>query len=288
MQIVRYEHDGRIAMGQLRDTTVTPLSQFDTMQAIIEASAGGAPKVDQSGSQTAGIPLSELRLLAPIVPQRNVFCVGWNYTKHFDESVGKRGKHEVELPEIPTFFSKLPTTVAGPHDDLPLHEAHTKTLDWEVELAVIIGKSGRDIAENQALDYVFGYCAANDISARDLQRAHGGQWFKGKSLDATCPLGPWVLTADELTDPQNLNLHCYVNGELMQEANTRQQIFPIAKIIAELSAGLTLMPGDVILTGTPEGIGAARTPPVFLQDGDILETRVERLGTLKNVIRAGL
>lgn len=288
MKIVRFEHDGQVLMGRLDGSTIIPLPQFATLQDVIAASPDGRPVAIDNQGDAQQIPLSDVLLLAPIIPQRNVICVGWNYTKHFDESVGKRGDYEVELPDTPTFFSKLPTTVVGPTDNVPLHESHTQKLDWEVELAVIIGKPGRDISEEHALDHVFGYCVANDISARDLQRAHGGQWFKGKSLDGMCPLGPWVLTADALPDPQTLTLQCHLNGELMQEGHTRQQIFPVRKLIAELSAGLTLMPGDVVLTGTPEGIGAARTPPVFLRDGDILETQIDCLGTMKNIVRAGL
>jgi len=290
MKIVRFRHAGQVSMGLLDGATITPLQRFGDMQSLIQALAGDHPSPSDLLADEArkGIPLSDVHLLAPIIPQRNVLCVGWNYLKHFDEGIGKRGQHEVELPEVPTFFSKLPTTVADPFDDLPLHEAHTQKLDWEVELAVIIGKKGRDIPEEQALEYVFGYCAANDLSARDLQRAHGGQWFKGKSLDGTCPLGPWVLTADELKDPQTLHLQCHVNGEQMQRGHTRQQIFPVGRIIAELSAGLTLLPGDIILTGTPDGIGAARNPPIFLRDGDVLETSIDQLGTMRNTIRAGL
>lgn len=153
---------------------------------------------------------------------------------------------------------------------------------------MVIGKSGRDIKEDDALDHVFGYTVANDLSARDLQRAHGGQWFKGKSLDLTCPLGPVLITSDELCDPQNLSLSCHLNGELMQHGHTSRQIFSVRRVIAELSAGLTLLPGDVILTGTPEGIGAARTPPVFLKDGDLVECHIEKIGTLRNTIQASL
>lgn len=169
-----------------------------------------------------------------------------------------------------------------------MHQQYTVKLDWEVELAVIIGKEGRDIAEADALAHVFGYTIANDISARDLQRAHGGQWFKGKALDGTCPLGPAVVTAQEIGDPQNLNISCLVNGETMQSANTSRQIFSVARVIAELSAGMTLLPGDVILTGTPDGIGAARTPPRFLRDGDLIECRIEKIGSLSNRISAQL
>jgi 2-keto-4-pentenoate hydratase/2-oxohepta-3-ene-1,7-dioic acid hydratase in catechol pathway len=266
-------------LGRLDGQAITPFQGVADVQTLLSqvAHASGA-----------AVALDSVRLLAPIVPQRNVFCVGWNYLKHYDESKGKREGQEVELPERPTFFSKLPTTVAGPQDSVPLHEAYTSKLDWEVELAVVIGKEGRDIAEEDALEHVFGYTVANDLSARDLQRAHGAQWFKGKSLDATCPMGPVLVTADEIDDPQNLALSCEVNGVRMQAGHTRNQIFSVARVIAELSQGLTLLPGDVILTGTPEGIGAARQPPLFLRDGDVVECWVDGIGSLRNVVRAGL
>ncbi|MBD9423165.1 fumarylacetoacetate hydrolase family protein [Achromobacter sp. ACM04] len=279
MKIVRYASESGPVLGRLDGQAITPFQGVADVQTLLSqvAHASGA-----------AVALDSVRLLAPIVPQRNVFCVGWNYLKHYDESKGKREGQEVELPERPTFFSKLPTTVAGPQDSVPLHEAYTSKLDWEVELAVVIGKEGRDIAEEDALEHVFGYTVANDLSARDLQRAHGAQWFKGKSLDATCPMGPVLVTADEIDDPQNLALSCGVNGVRMQAGHTRNQIFSVARVIAELSQGLTLLPGDVILTGTPEGIGAARQPPLFLRDGDVVECWVDGIGSLRNVVRAGL
>ncbi|CAB3834515.1 putative protein YisK [Achromobacter aegrifaciens] len=279
MKIVRYASESGPVLGRLDGQAITPFQGVADVQTLLSqvAHASGA-----------AVTLDSVRLLAPIVPQRNVFCVGWNYLKHYDESKGKREGQEVELPERPTFFSKLPTTVAGPQDSVPLHEAYTSKLDWEVELAVVIGKEGRDIAEEDALEHVFGYTVANDLSARDLQRAHGAQWFKGKSLDATCPMGPVLVTADEIDDPQNLALSCEVNGVRMQAGHTRNQIFSVARVIAELSQGLTLLPGDVILTGTPEGIGAARQPPLFLRDGDVVECWVDGIGSLRNVVRAGL
>jgi 2-keto-4-pentenoate hydratase/2-oxohepta-3-ene-1,7-dioic acid hydratase in catechol pathway len=279
MKIVRYASESGPVLGRLDGQAITPFQGVADVQTLLSqvAHASGA-----------AVALDSVRLLAPIVPQRNVFCVGWTYLKHYDESKGKREGQEVELPERPTFFSKLPTTVAGPQDSVPLHEAYTSKLDWEVELAVVIGKEGRDIAEEDALEHVFGYTVANDLSARDLQRAHGAQWFKGKSLDATCPMGPVLVTADEIDDPQNLALSCEVNGVRMQAGHTRNQIFSVARVIAELSQGLTLLPGDVILTGTPEGIGAARQPPLFLRDGDVVECWVDGIGSLRNVVRAGL
>lgn len=276
MKLVRFEYNGAVSVGALEAENILPIPGLDSLSNIVSGE-----RIADPNSQNA-VPLANVKLLAPVVPQRNVFCVGWNYLKHYEESKGKREGQEEPLPERPTLFTKLPTTIANPGDVLPLHQAYTQKLDWEVELAIVIGKAGRDISEADALSHVFGYTIANDISARDLQRAHGGQWFKGKSLDHTCPLGPVLVTADEITDPQNLDIQLTLNGEVMQSANTNRQIFPVARVIAELSAGMTLLPGDVILTGTPDGIGAARTPPRFLQDGDIVECQVEGIGTLTN------
>lgn len=278
MRFVRFLSHGGVHLGVARENAIAPVIGHESLQSLMAAGYRPGAHVECEAS----VPVGEVTLLAPIVPARNVFCVGWNYLRHYEESIGKREGQEQELPERPTLFTKLPTTVAGPYETLPLHAPYTQRLDWEVELAVVIGKGGRDIAEPQALDHVFGYSVANDISARDLQRAHGGQWFKGKSLDSTCPLGPVVVTADELGDPQNLDIACRLNGEIVQSSHTSRQIFPVARIIAELSAGMTLLPGDVILTGTPDGIGAARTPPLFLKDGDVVECSVEKIGRLEN------
>jgi 2-keto-4-pentenoate hydratase/2-oxohepta-3-ene-1,7-dioic acid hydratase in catechol pathway len=231
-----------------------------------------------------GAAFSALRLLAPIPrPRKNVFCVGWNYLEHFEEGAKARTQVQ-EMPQHPTFFSKLPTTVTGPYDPVPLHAGVTEMLDWEVELGVIVGRGGRNITEGDALKHVFGYTVVNDVSAREVQRRHGQQWFKGKSLDGSCPMGPWIVTADEVPDPQALRVSCRVNGVVKQDSNTRQMYFRIPRIIAELSAGLTLEPGDIISTGTPAGVGHARTPPEFLAPGDLLETEVEGIGALRNKI----
>lgn len=285
MRLIQFETAGQPQVGILKDQTIHALEQVADMHDVIAicSAADGYEQLEQGSTNSKTYALEEVTLLAPIHPHRNILCVGWNYLKHFNEGIGKREQYEVEdLPERPTFFSKLPTTVAAPYQALPLHEGLTEKLDWEVELAVIIGKEGTNIPEQEALAHVFGYTVANDLSARDLQRAHGGQWFKGKSLDLTCPLGPWIVTADEIGNPQNLNLECRLNDQLMQQANTAQQIFPVAKIISELSAGITLRPGDVILTGTPEGVGAAQNPPLFLKAGDVLECTVAEIGSIKN------
>jgi 2-keto-4-pentenoate hydratase/2-oxohepta-3-ene-1,7-dioic acid hydratase in catechol pathway len=230
------------------------------------------------------LPLAKVRLLAPSPrPRKNVFCVGWNYVEHFEE--GRAGRAQAqELPAHPAFFSKPPTAVIGPYETVPLHAGVTEKLDWEVEVGVIIGRGGINIQESGAWKHVFGYTVINDVSAREVQRHHGGQWFRGKSLDGTCPMGPWIVTADEVPDPHALRLTSRVNGAAKQDSNTSYMYFKIPRIIAELSAGLTLEPGDIISTGTPAGVGHARTPPEFMKAGDVLETEVVGIGLLRNRI----
>ncbi|MBV8149982.1 MAG: fumarylacetoacetate hydrolase family protein [Candidatus Eremiobacteraeota bacterium] len=229
------------------------------------------------------VALDEVSLLAPVRPRKNVFCVGRNYAAHAEEGARARGV-ELKLPEVPTFFTKAPTAIADPDAALELDPNLSPQYDWEAELAVIIGERCRDVPETAALDVVFGYTCLNDVTARDLQRAHG-QWFKGKSLDNTCPIGPWIVERGDIRDPQTLDLRLTVNGDEKQHSNTSNMIFPVAKIIAVLSRGLTLEPGDVIATGTPEGVGFARTPPEFLKDGDVMEVAIEKIGTLRNPVR---
>jgi 2-keto-4-pentenoate hydratase/2-oxohepta-3-ene-1,7-dioic acid hydratase in catechol pathway len=232
-----------------------------------------------------GIALRQARLLAPIPrPRKNVVCVGWNYLEHFQEGERIRASGQ-ELPAHPVFFTKAPTAVIGPHDPIPFDAAATDKLDWEVELGVVIGRAGKNIPEELAYDHVLGYTVINDVSARDLQRAHGGQWFKGKSLDGTCPMGPVLVTADYL-DPNALRLACRVNGVVKQDSSTRFMYFKISRLIAELSRGMTLEPGDIISTGTPPGVGFARTPPEFLKPGDMVETEIEGIGALRNPVAA--
>ena len=226
------------------------------------------------------------KLLAPIPwPRRNIFCVGKNYHDHaaefansgFDTSAAKG-----ELaPDFPVIFTKPPSSVIADGDAVQRCAGVTGQLDYEAELAVIIGRPGRGISREAALDHVWGYTIINDITARDLQQRHR-QWFLGKSMDTFCPMGPWIVTADELGDPATLDVQCWINGELRQNANTRDLIFDIPTIIATISAGITLLPGDVIATGTPAGVGIGFKPPKFLRPGDQMKIAIERIGTLTN------
>jgi 2-keto-4-pentenoate hydratase/2-oxohepta-3-ene-1,7-dioic acid hydratase in catechol pathway len=215
------------------------------------------------------------KLLAPVEP-RVIFGIGLNYHQHAAEFGS-------EVPQYPIVFAKNPAAAAHPGDPIVLHPAcmNPPEVDYEAELAVVIGRAARDVSVSSALDYVLGYTVGNDVSARRWQKhAGGGQWVRGKSFDTFCPLGPELVTPDEISDPQSLPIQCRLNGKLMQEGNTSDMIFPVAELIAFLSSGTTLLPGTVILTGTPSGVGFARKPPVFLAPGDRVEITIEPIGTL--------
>jgi 2-keto-4-pentenoate hydratase/2-oxohepta-3-ene-1,7-dioic acid hydratase in catechol pathway len=271
---------GAAASAKGLDLAFDPAS----MIALTAAGPAGIAQARLCAAYEKSVPLSSVRLLAPIpVPARNVYGVGWNYLEHFHESLTARAA-KAALPKHPVFFTKDTHTVNGPYDPIPFNPAVSTKIDWEGELAVIIGKHGRNVSQTDAMNYVFGYAVINDTTARDMQADHGGQWFKGKSLDGHGPLGPWIIPAADI-DYNNLNLSTRVNGVTKQSINTSQMYFKIPRLIAELSLGLTLEPGDIIATGTPSGIGAARNPPEFLKPGDILETEIDRIGTIRNEIR---
>jgi 2,4-diketo-3-deoxy-L-fuconate hydrolase len=227
-----------------------------------------------------GVSLDEVRLAPPLVP-RNIYCVGWNYLKHFEEGAAKRDE---KLPDHPAFFSKTSGTLIGPDEGIPAHEDVTSSLDYEVELTVVIGTPGVTIPPELGLEHVFGYTVGNDVSAREVQRRHGNQWLKGKSLDGFCPLGPWIVTRDEIADPQKLEVICRVNGEERQRSTTDRMIFPVAHLISRLSEGTTLLAGDVVLTGTPEGVALGMEPPAWLTPGDVVECEVSGIGVLRNTV----
>jgi 2-keto-4-pentenoate hydratase/2-oxohepta-3-ene-1,7-dioic acid hydratase in catechol pathway len=251
--------------------------------AFLDAAEVLAALAKEGRLERACLDAADCRLLAPIPrPAKNVFCVGRNYAAHVLEGYKARKEKEV-LPEHPQFFTKPPTAVTGPDAPIRLDPNVTEKLDYEVELAVVIGRRGRDIRAAEADDYIFGYTIANDVTARDLQRRHD-QWFKGKGLDGSCPMGPHIVTRDQLPNVGALSIGLSVNGETRQDGNTRDLIFPIPVIVETLSMGMTLEPGDIISTGTPSGVGYAMDPPRFLQVGDEVTCRIEGIGTLTNRI----
>jgi 2-keto-4-pentenoate hydratase/2-oxohepta-3-ene-1,7-dioic acid hydratase in catechol pathway len=262
-----------------------PPIELRDMLALIAAGDDGMARVrallDGTPAQ-ALLPLSGVELMAPIPhPSKNIFCLGRNYAEHAAESLRAIGQ-EVKLPEYPNVFTKAVTTVAGPYADIPYDATVTERLDWEVELAFVVGRGGRHIRRESALMYVWGYTVVNDVTARDIQNKGGVQWFQGKSLDGSCPMGPWIVTADEIRDPQRLQISLRINGVTKQDDTTANMLFDVAAIIETLSRVLTVEPGDVVATGTPSGVGFARTPPEFLHPGDVIESEVEAIGTLRN------
>ena len=285
MRFVTYQSADGPAVGVVQGDTLSPVEGPDLLGLVRQGEAGLA-RARAALKAAPRLPLGSVTLLAPFpAPQRNIFCLGWNYAAHSQESARARGR-EAKLPERPVFFTKATTSVNGPFADIPFRAGLTDQLDWEVELGVVIGPGGKDIPRARALEHVFGYTVIDDVSARDLQSAHGGQFFKGKSLDGCCPMGPWVVTRDEIADPHHLRLRSLVNGVVKQDSTTADLIFDVPAIIEWLSAGLTLLPGDVIATGTPSGVGFARTPPEFLRPGDVVECEVEGIGTIRNTVRA--
>jgi 2-keto-4-pentenoate hydratase/2-oxohepta-3-ene-1,7-dioic acid hydratase in catechol pathway len=268
--------DGRTRPGVVEGDAVRIIST-PTLQAYI-ALAPHERIAWHSGDDV--MPLRNVTLDAPVRPLRNIFCVGRNYLEHAKEGARASGR-ELKLPDVPTFFTKAPASIAAPEATLRLQRDVSNEYDFEAELAVVIGTRCKNVSEADAHAVVFGYTALNDVTARDLQRAHV-QWFKGKSLDDCAPLGPSIVSADEIGDPQNLEIAFRLNGVQKQHSNTSQMIFRIPRLIAELSKGMTLEPGDVIATGTPEGVGFARRPPEFLEDGDVMEVEIEKVGVLRN------
>jgi 2-keto-4-pentenoate hydratase/2-oxohepta-3-ene-1,7-dioic acid hydratase in catechol pathway len=306
MRLLMFEHGSGRRLGVLAEghsDTVVDLAELaaatgstpppaDLMALIDAGDAGMASvknvlaKLKPSAGAPITHPLAKVKLLAPLDPPRgNVIAIGRNYAKHAAETAAKG-----EKPKPPTVFSKAITTIAGPHDDVPIDPAVSEDIDWEVELGVVIGKAGANITREDALDHVFGYTVINDVTARDIQndtgrwkgQGWGGQYFKGKSLDSSCPSGPWVVTKDEIADPQSLKLRLTVNGTVKQESSTANMIHPVDAVISWISYGMTILPGMMVATGTPEGVGFARIPPEYIRIGDVVEAEVEGIGTLRN------
>jgi 2-keto-4-pentenoate hydratase/2-oxohepta-3-ene-1,7-dioic acid hydratase in catechol pathway len=267
--------------GIIDGETIRPIEGLASLDELIALDpAARAAAIGRLGEP---VGLAGAKLHAPLHPHKNVFCVGRNYLAHAEEGARALGK-ELELPTVPTFFTKAPTAIADPDATLDLSGTVSQKYDWEAELAAVIGTRCKNVPEEKALDVVFGYTCLNDVSARDKQRATT-QWFAGKTLDDTCPLGPWIVTADEIGDPQQLDVSLRVNGVQKQHASTSVMIFSVARCIAELSQGTTLEPGDIIATGTPDGVGFARTPPEFLKNGDVMEVEISKIGVLCNPVK---
>jgi len=292
LKIAAFWWAGRRHVGRLSadERDVTPLALGDRAHAVgalalVEAMAEGAPMPKPSG---AALPLSAVELDAPIpVPRRNIFCVGLNYRAHAAEfaasGVGGPRPPQQAVPEVPVIFSKVPESVIAPEAAIRIPGGLSESIDYEAELAVVIGKAGRAIPPSRALDHVWGYTILNDVTARDLQRRHQ-QWLIGKSLDTFAPMGPWLACTNEL-DGARTRVRCWVNDELRQDAPTEDLIFDIPTLISTLSAGITLHPGDIIATGTPAGVGIGFDPPRFLRRGDRVRIHIDGIGTLSNPVQ---
>ncbi len=281
---------GRALQLTVPDSMLALLAQNEqgqqAMQALL-AKANNRPfsQVKTFTDVGAVHTLQEVKLHAPIPqPRKNVICMAVNYAEHARETANVRERATTAPPTSPILFTKATTTINAPNEPFVIDPTVSEEIDWEIELGVIIGKGGKHISEADALSHVFGYTIINDITARDLQARHK-QFFLGKSLDGSCPIGPYIVTADEIADPQKLSLRLRVNGEIKQDSNTSEMVFPIPTIIATLSAVMTLEPGDIIATGTPSGVGFSRTPPEFLRPNDIVECEVEGLGILRTPIK---
>jgi len=281
LSILLAQTPGRVASSQIDIFYL--IDAGTSLRDLIDAALA---KSDQDlRAREALFPLDRVRLLAPIPRLRkNVLCMGRNYDEHRAESMRAFNEADEPRPDFPAIFTKAPTAVIGPYDDIPYDPSVSALIDWEGELAFVIGHAGKNIKREHALDHIFGYMVLNDVSARDIQVRHGGQYFKGKSLDGSCPIGPWIVTPDEVGDPGNLRIITRVNGVEKQNGNTSDMIFDVPSTIEMLSEGMTLEPGDIVATGTPAGIGHARTPPEYLRPGDVVEVEIERVGTIRNVV----
>ncbi len=286
MRYATFVHDSRQQVGVVsadgQSVTALPLSPAEADQgvlALVNRQVQGQPIPAPVGAPMA---LAQVRLLAPVPrPRRNVFCVGRNYRAHAQELSGSIFSADKQpLDEWPIVFSKVPETVVGPFDTVQLPAGISDQIDYESELAIVIGQGGRNIRREDAMAHVWGYTVVNDVTARDVQTRHA-QWHLGKSFDSFCPMGPWVVTADQV-DGRNTRVRGWVNGELRQDASTQDMIFDIPTLIETCSRGITLLPGDVIATGTPAGVGMGMKPPAYLQSGDVVRIEIDGVGVIEN------
>jgi 2-keto-4-pentenoate hydratase/2-oxohepta-3-ene-1,7-dioic acid hydratase in catechol pathway len=271
---------GEIAVGRIEDEKFVSLAVQedgpgrDALRDLLTTDIGRAQAIG------APLPLADCRLLSPVAAPSKILAIGLNYADHARERGQKR-------PAAPITFVKTNNTIVGPGEPVAFRTADSNEVDYEAELAVVIGRRARRVTRDEALQTVLGFTCCNDVSARDAQFGDG-QWIRGKSFDTFCPLGPWIVTADEIPDPQALRIACRVNGQTLQDSSTAEMIFGVAHLISYLSTYITLEPGDVIATGTPSGVGFARQPPIYLHDGDVVDVEIEKIGTLTNPIQTRL
>lgn len=293
MRIARFDHRGREGWGFVAGWNRPELSRSEAERfGVVEGPSLGLPeslddlfrddaaaRLEKArpalASARSALRLSGVSLRAPVRPSK-IVCVGLNYTDHAAEIGAK-------IPKEPVLFAKFPSAVAGPFDDIRC-PAFVTRLDYEAELGVVIGKRAKGVDAARAMEHILGYVAVNDLSARDLQ-ARDGQWTRSKSLDTFCPLGPWLVTRDEIADPHRLAIRTRINGEVRQDSSTANMVVKIPELVAYISRGMTLEPGDLISTGTPAGVGMGRKPPAFLKEGDVVEVEVESVGVVRNRVR---
>jgi 2-keto-4-pentenoate hydratase/2-oxohepta-3-ene-1,7-dioic acid hydratase in catechol pathway len=281
MKLVTFVTKDHTRLGVVRDDRVVDLASAsngrlpsDMLTFLGQGEAAMQLAREAGKSATASLSLSEVRLLAPVPNPPKVVAMGLNYMDHCREL-------NIEPPKEPIIFAKFPSAVVGPGAAIRWDPALTQQVDYEAELAVVMGRTARRVSAAEALDYVAGYTICNDVSARNLQFGDG-QWVRGKSLDTFCPLGPWLVTRDEIPDPHDLAIRCTVNGDVLQDSTTAEVIFRVDRLIEFISRAFSLLPGDVIATGTPDGVGVFRSPQIFLQDGDVVTVEIEGLGQLTN------
>lgn len=277
MRLARIAHANKIVLARIEETKAVPMLTERSGPAADVLRDALMEGVDLNIAGDAPIELAEATLLSPVAWPQKVLAIGLNYADHAKEGGQKP-------PVAPITFVKTGNSITGPGSPISWREATSTQVDYEAELAVVIGRRATDVTADEALDYVLGYTCCNDVSARDAQFADG-QWIRGKSFDTFCPLGPWIVTTDEIPDPQVLGIRCRVNGVTLQDSTTAEMIFGVAELVSYLSRFMTLEPGDVIATGTPDGVGFARTPPIFLDDGDVVEVEIDGIGTLTNPVR---
>jgi 2-keto-4-pentenoate hydratase/2-oxohepta-3-ene-1,7-dioic acid hydratase in catechol pathway len=286
MKLVTYKPRASSAqLGAIVDNRVVNLAEAsggalpNDMRAFLELGEDGlkvARRVaTKKAAKESGVALGDVKLLAPVTNPNKVIAIGLNYLDHIRES-------NAQTPKIPIMFTKYTSSIIGDGDTIHWDPNETAKVDWEVELAVVIGKRAYRISEESVFDYVVGYTVCNDVSARDLQSERGDQWIRGKSMDTFCPLGPCIVTKDEIADPHNLKLRTLVNGQTMQDSNTSELLFKIPHLVSYLSRAFTLLPGDVIITGTPPGVGMGKKPPIFLKHGDVVSVEIDGIGKLTN------